>query len=515
MALTLTKEDGTGKVDANSYAAVADADSYFEGHLYASAWTAATATTKASALVMATRLVDSQLQTKDLFLTAATIESTLGAYQDLVLAQAEQRVAGVRLSQIVRCDWPRALITTAGCLVVLASAVLFLPQLDPFGRQEKHLQRARQQERLRELSQTTAMRVALLEQKTANAQTDPARQAVLELENIFRQAKPEARSNTFARLNDQQKVLGELWRQANAEKLRQAGNTGAAQNFGQRDPVKAEQWKKELEKGDTASVERELKALQAMAAKLGQTTDGVGKEELRQELMNRMRDLQEALAQQANAPELNAALQRAMEQLQMACENGQGREAQKGLNESLSLTAAEVQQLAKTFADAKTLEEALQALQSAKRLNNMKPLDGQQCVSCKGLGDYTALFDQLYQAACAGQGSGTQPGPPGMGNGPGQGVGPRPHGDDTAQTTFKPEQSSSEYQPGKILLAWKAKGLSDSGQASKDYRQAVTAARQDASEALLKEQIPSAYHTAIKTYFDTLQRDAEPVPAKP
>jgi hypothetical protein len=62
MALTLVKEDGTGKVDANSYAAVADGDAYFEGHLYATAWTAATAGTKAAALVMATRLVDSEFQ---------------------------------------------------------------------------------------------------------------------------------------------------------------------------------------------------------------------------------------------------------------------------------------------------------------------------------------------------------------------------------------------------------------------------------------------------------------------
>ena len=62
MALTLTKEDGTGKADANSYATVAEADSYFEGHLYASVWTAATAGTKAAALVMATRLVDTQFQ---------------------------------------------------------------------------------------------------------------------------------------------------------------------------------------------------------------------------------------------------------------------------------------------------------------------------------------------------------------------------------------------------------------------------------------------------------------------
>ncbi len=62
MALTLVKEDGTGKVDANSYASVGDGDAYFEGHLYASAWTAATTETKSAALVMATRLVDSQFQ---------------------------------------------------------------------------------------------------------------------------------------------------------------------------------------------------------------------------------------------------------------------------------------------------------------------------------------------------------------------------------------------------------------------------------------------------------------------
>ena len=62
MALTLIKEDGTGKTDANSYAEVADCDAYHDGHLYASTWTAATADKKAAALVMATRLIDSQYQ---------------------------------------------------------------------------------------------------------------------------------------------------------------------------------------------------------------------------------------------------------------------------------------------------------------------------------------------------------------------------------------------------------------------------------------------------------------------
>jgi hypothetical protein len=59
MALVLLKEDGSGKADANAYASVADGDAYHEGHLYAAAWTGATAEKKAAALVMASRLIDS------------------------------------------------------------------------------------------------------------------------------------------------------------------------------------------------------------------------------------------------------------------------------------------------------------------------------------------------------------------------------------------------------------------------------------------------------------------------
>ncbi|MEI7733721.1 MAG: DnaT-like ssDNA-binding protein [Verrucomicrobiota bacterium] len=62
MALTLTKEDGTGKYDSNSYADVADGDAYHEGHLYGTAWTGATEEQKAVALVMATRLIDVEFQ---------------------------------------------------------------------------------------------------------------------------------------------------------------------------------------------------------------------------------------------------------------------------------------------------------------------------------------------------------------------------------------------------------------------------------------------------------------------
>ena len=62
MAVTLIKEDGTGRADANSYADVTDSDAYHAGHLYASAWTGATADNKAAALVMASRVIDAEFQ---------------------------------------------------------------------------------------------------------------------------------------------------------------------------------------------------------------------------------------------------------------------------------------------------------------------------------------------------------------------------------------------------------------------------------------------------------------------
>jgi len=62
MALVLIKEDGTGKVDANSYADVAEGDAFHEAHLYATDWTGANTATKTAALVMATRLIDAHYQ---------------------------------------------------------------------------------------------------------------------------------------------------------------------------------------------------------------------------------------------------------------------------------------------------------------------------------------------------------------------------------------------------------------------------------------------------------------------
>lgn len=462
----------------------------------------------------AARLLDARTGAKDLFLTATLINNSLGAYQQLVVAQAEQRAAGIRASEVVRCEWKRGAALMAASLAVLALGLLLLPQLDPFGREQQRRQLAQQRERLRESVKATKLQVELLAQKTASAATDPVKQAVSDLQQAFQAARPADKTGTFNRLNAEQKLLGELWRKTSELTQKDASNPrSSSQSFGRLDQAKTEQWKKDLQSGDPASVNKELRELQELEQKLAATTDPVRREELRQELMDRLQNLQEALGQQLNAPALNAALQRALEQLQMASQQGLSQEALQGLSESLQLSAEELAQAAKGLGDMQKLEDALKALQAAKRLHGVKPLDGSQMGECKNPGEYAALFNAMYAAACSaagmGQGYGDGEGAGnGLGQGQGQGSGPRPHGDDSATTVFKTQQSASELQAGKMLLSWKTKGVSESGEAREQYRQAVDAVRQQAGEALQKEQIPMSYHGTVKSYFDSMKETA-------
>ena len=62
MPVTIIVEDGTRIANANSFLSLADANTFFEGHTNAAAWTAATDDQKKAALVTATRLLDSYFQ---------------------------------------------------------------------------------------------------------------------------------------------------------------------------------------------------------------------------------------------------------------------------------------------------------------------------------------------------------------------------------------------------------------------------------------------------------------------
>jgi hypothetical protein len=127
----------------------------------------------------------------------------------------------------------------------------------------------------------------------------------------------------------------------------------------------------------------------------------------------------------------------------------------------------------------------------------MKPLDGKDFDKYGDLGAYASYCEGQCKSLC-----------PGDGLGSGLGYGARPHGDDTQGSTFHPEKAPSPLQPGRMLMEWKTREVSEAGPARDEYLRAVQDVRQQASEAVIQEQIPPGYQSAIKQYFDTLHNDS-------
>ena len=446
----------------------------------------------------AARSADARMGTHDLFLTASLIEHSLGAYQDLVLKEAEQRAAKMAPQKVVPYHWQRDTFRICTALAVLALAAYCLPQFDPFHLHQRQRQLSEKREQVREISKATDVRAALLEQKSAGAQTEAVKQAIASLEKAFQEAKPNDKAGTLSRLNDQQKILGQLWKQTSEEKLKNALNLPPpTQSFGLADPAKAQQLQNDLQKGDVSSANKELDELKQMAQELAKTQDPVEREKLRQELMDRLQNLKDTLDQQLNSQAVYTDLQRALEQLALSNVPALSGESLKGMADSLKLTQEELAQLAKAMADMQNIEEALKALQLAKTLHNLKPLDGQDFIKLGDLAAYAAFCEGQCKSLCAG-----------MGMGPGYGYGPRPYGDDNAANGLQPEKSPSLLQPGRMLMEWKTREVSDAGPAREEYLRAVQDVRQQASEAVVQEQIPPGYQAAIKQYFDTLPNDS-------
>jgi hypothetical protein len=446
----------------------------------------------------AARLADKQMGTHDLFLTALLIGHSLGAYQDLVLKDAEQQAAKMLPKNVVPFNWQRDAVRMCAALAVLCLGIYVLPHCDPFRLHQRQRQQAEQRERVREISKATEVRAALLDQKRAGEQTDVVKQALASLEKALQEAKPNDKAGTLARLNEQQKVLGQLWKQTSEEKLKNALNLPPpTQSFGLADPAKTEQLRNDLQKGDVASANRELDQLKQKAQELAAAQDPVAREKLRQELMDRLQNLKDTLDQQLSSQAVDTDLQRALEQLALSNVPELAGESLKGMSDSLKLTQEELRQLANAMADMKNIEEALKALQLAKTLHNLKPLDGKDFVKLGDLAAYAAYCEGQCQSLCAG-----------MGLGPGYGYGPRPHGDDTLASTFHPEKSASLLQPGRMLMEWKTREVSEAGPAREEYLRAVQDVRQQASEAVVQEQISPGYQEAIKKYFDTLNNDS-------
>jgi hypothetical protein len=324
--------------------------------------------------------------------------------------------------------------------------------------------------------------------------------------------QPREREGNSKELNAQQKILGDKWRKLSAEKLKDLLSQNVqGQQFGSIDKDKLEKWTKELQEGSTKSLQKELEQLKDELQQLSKTEDPVKKAELEQQIKKRMKDLSSFASDKVNSKPLTAALQRAMKQMEMSKMEGlDSQEAREAAEKSLDLAKIELKELAQSAKDLKALEEALKVISQAKQLNEKEKLDGEQAEGegIDSIEAYAEYYAELMaalglapgQGEDGGDGEGDDTGGQGMGNG-----GKAPE-DDSVVTGFKTEHSKSAITAGKILLSVKSKGLSDRGDAKKEYRAAIEKVKQGYTEAVLQEQVPPGYHEGIKKYFDNIDK---------
>lgn len=453
--------------------------------------------------VEAAHAVDQHSHTKDLYLTLALLETTEGEYKPLVMRDAETRATTIRPVEVVPFTWGRRAAYAAGALVILLVGIRLVPQLDPFGKVEAA---ELQQDRIKELQNSkkaTELRAAQLKKSSGDnedaEESDEVKKALEELKQSFRKMKPLEKQANFKTLAASQKELGNKWRKISAEKLRELLNqTVDAQRFGAADPAKMQKWTRELQEGSTKSLQKELESIKQELEKLAKEPDPVKRAEMMREIKKKMKDLEDFAAEKVNSKPLSASLQRAMKQLETSKFEGMSEKSLEAAAKSLDLTKMELKEIAQSAKDLKALEEALKTLQMAKQANDQEKLDGAACEDCVSLSDYAELFAEL----------GGDPGDTGEGLGEqGTGNGTKVDEDDSAETGFKSEQSKAAVQAGKVLLSLKTKGLSDTGEATKEYREMVRDVRQGVSEAILQEKIPPGYHKGIQGYFDSIDKN--------
>ncbi len=469
----------------------------------------------------AARLADTRAGTNDLFLTASLLAGAPGDFKPIVLAQAEERAAKVAPSSIVPFRWRAKSAHVAGALASLLLGILFLPQLDPFGREEQRRQDAQRRRLLAESRKATELRVAALEKHDPEAKTSEAvRNAIEDLKQTFKAMKPQDRDGNLRRLTEAQKDLSELWKKRSEERLQDAFEKGAdAQRLGAAQGQKAEQWKRRLQRGDPSEVKKEVQDIAEKAKRLAQATNAGERRRLQDEIGQQLRGLVDFVANNARSRPVQDAINRALEQL-AACENkGLSKDAMKALRESLQLTQMEMDAFAQAIRDLQALEKGLSAAQLAKILNTAKGLDGSRTDGFNDIEDYERHYKELVAASGllptpGTQGEGAHNDTPGGTGGPRAGTAPggRSQEPREEQSAFQTERSRSAYTAGKVLLQWKVREMSDPGSVRQNHQAQIEAVQGGVREAILQEQVPPGYHGAIQRYFDSLNETREEPP---
>lgn len=460
----------------------------------------------------AAHAVDQRLHTKDLYLTLTMLDAAPGDYKPLVGMSAEEQAPKIKAVDVVPMKWERPSLISAAVLAVLVLGVIFVPTLDPFGKVAEANLQNEQRKLLEDSRKINELRKAQLAQKDTEAEnSEEVDKAVEALKMGLTKMKKGDRQGNQKRLNEHQDELGKIYRdlmnstelkKLGAEELRADQKLGSA---GEQDMFR--KMAKELQQGSTETMQQQMDELKDKLERLTKTSDPVEKSKIEREVQKQLKELSDFADKKAGSKALQAAIERAQQAMDAMKEEGLSKEAMDALKESLDLAQQEAASLAQSARDMKTLDEALQLISQAKKMNAEDMLEGEMMAGNMTLADYEEMYQQLM-GMNSGQGDGEGDGEGMGGRGMGEG-GEAPEKDD-AKTDFVTEQSKSQIQKGKILLSMKSKGLSDSGEVKdEEYKRVVGEIKQNLEDVIEQEQIPPGYVDGIKKYFDTLEAKGE------
>src|SRR6185369_10193042 len=277
---------------------------------------------------------------------------------------------------------------------VLFAAVLWLPSFDPFRMEEKRAVAAKQEKRLEETRQITAIRKEeLLDKgKVFDAQVE---QALAKLDKTLKDAKPEKREEVAKQLKQESQDFSELWKKAQAQLPREALEK-AAQQFGDTEQQQAiKEMIEKLKKGDAEAMKQAMEKLRQQMEQIAKQPEGADKQQQLEQMSKELGKLASQMREQLGDKNLNDALSRALEQMDLAKDKDLAKQALDAANESLKLSQEEAERMGEMFKDMKNVEDALKNLQAAKQLNEKGKLDGKdaQQAGAKTPEDYKKLYD--------------------------------------------------------------------------------------------------------------------------
>ncbi len=499
----------------------------------------------------AARAVDQFARTDDLFLTLVTLQNSAGQYQPLVEQSAVGIAPRIVPQQVVPFRARRSLGIQAVAVSAFALLLVLVPTLDPFGRVEaatKVQQQKKQVEQILKSVRTRDEQVSREVQAAEERQQKIAAQTK-ELMAALRKMKPVEQQSNSQVLDSQRQTLNQLWKQASSEQIREMLSQNTDSLPGSQRGQKMNDWLKELQEGNSESLQKELEKAQETLKSILNADSADERKKLSSELKKQLQDLKKFSTQKAGSKELEKALDQALKALEAMEQNQAGKEsngeksgeqgeksqssqqgengeqgeqqseegqlsqqAREALEKSLQLSKKELQELARSAGDLKQLEEALKTLQQAEKLNQQGQMEGEECEGCQSLAEYAEKFRRkMGGMGQNGQAERTEPGS-------------MMSEDNSDPEGYKSEKSRSQIQAGKVLMSIKTKEAATQKDFDPEdlrkYENTVQQLKSGVDAAIEAEEIPPGYVDGIRQYFDRIDDGNAPAaapsaPAKP